>query len=220
MADEGAAGTGTGDSGTDAGRTYTRAEVDAEIARIATREKTQGRKAAANEFAETLGMSVDDAKRIIGEHQARADADKTEVQRAAEARQAAELVAATAQAEAAQVRHTATVERALLLAGVALPEDGADEALSGVARLVTAEPGADAAAIAAAVTVLKGRFPGLFAKPATGAAGDPGPGPRGQNNGGKSGLAAGLARAQEAAAARPAGMKFEATRPALDYTRR
>ncbi|WP_256789828.1 hypothetical protein [Frankia sp. AvcI1] len=219
MADEGAAGTGTGDSGTAAERTFSQADLD----RIGAREKAQGRKAAAAELAEALGMSVDDAKRIIGEHQARAHADKTEVQRAAEARQAAELAAATAQAEAAQVRHGAAVERALLLAGVALPEDGADEALAGVARLVTAEPGADAAAITAAVTALKGRFPGLFAKPVTGAggaSGDPGPGPRGQNSGGKSGLAAGLARAEAAAKARPSGIKFEATRPALDYTRR
>lgn len=177
----------------DAGRTFTQADLD----RIAAREKTQGRKAAEQAFAEQLGVSVTEAADIIKAHQQRAEADKTEMQRAAEARQAAEQDAATARQEAAQVRHAAAVERALLTAGVALPDDGADEALAGVARLVAADPGADAATITAAVSTLKIRFPGLFTRPAsTGAPnGDPGPGPRGGQPG-KDRFTAGIERAR------------------------
>lgn len=210
--------TGTPDTSTDTGRTFTQADLD----RIGAREKAQGRKAAEQALSEQLGVPVTEAAQIIKAHRDRTEADKSEIQRAAEARQQAEQDAATARAEAAQIRHTAAVERALLTAGVALPEDGADETLAGVAGLVAAEPGADAATINAAVATLKGRLPGLFGRAAAagGAAGDPGPGPRGGQSAGKGGIAAGLARAQEAAAGRPGAMRLEGTRPVFDYTRK
>ncbi len=203
MTDDQSTGTDQGaTASSDAGRTFTQADLD----RIAAREKAQGRKAAEQAFADQLGVSVTEAADIIKAHQQRADADKSEIQRATEAREQALRDAATARAEAGQARHTAAVERALLVAGVALPEAEADRdtALARVARLVDAEPGADTATIAAAVAGVKGQFPGLFGqRPAAGgAAGDPGPGPRGGQNAGKGGLAAGLARAQQDAEGR------------------
>ncbi|MCK9929337.1 hypothetical protein MXD62_19495 [Frankia sp. Mgl5] len=221
MTDDQSTGTdqGTAAGSSDAGRTFTQADLD----RIAAREKAQGRKAAEQAFADQLGVSVTEAADIIKAHQQRADADKSEIQRATEAREQALRDADTARAEATQARHAAAVERALLVAGVALPEAEADRdtALARVARLVDAEPGADTATIAAAVAGVKTQFPGLFGQRAAagGAAGDPGPGPRGGGQGGGGGIAAGIARAQQAAEKRPAGMTLEGTRPVFDYRR-
>lgn len=165
----GGGGGGTGDGGTDTGdggdkgnkgeKTFTQAEVNAMV---------QGRvgetkKSTEEAVSKQLGVSIEEAKRIIGEHQKQTDADKTEAQRERDAATAERTQAEAEKVAAAKERHDAAVERALLRA---LPKDLEDEdldkKLSRVTRMLDVEVGADAAAITKAVADLKKDEPLLF----------------------------------------------------------
>lgn len=206
-----AAGGGAG--GTE--KTFTQAELD----RIVQREKASAGRSAATQLAESLGMSVEDAKKLLADHAAALDAQKTQAQRDADALAAARTEAERAKADVVTARHAVAVERELVRAGLALPDDAAEreEALSQASALVTVQAGADAAAVAAAVKAAKKRWPGLFAAPAKGGgSGDPGPGPRGGAKGGLSGLEAGRALSQAAAARRGGTPRIENGRIVFD----
>lgn len=188
-------------AGGPAEKTFTQADLD----RIVTREKAAASRSAASQLAESLGMSVDDAKKLLAEHAAAQDAAKTQAQRDAEALTAARAEADRAKGEVTAARHAVAVERELVRAGLVLPDDAAerDDALTQAAALVSADQGADGAAIAAAVKATKKRWPGLFAAPSKAGSGDPGPGPRGAGHGaGPTGLEAGKAMARAAAGQR------------------
>ena len=160
-------------------RTFTQAELTA----IATREKAEGEKAAIAKVAETLGMSVEDAAKAIKAQRDRDTAAMTEVERR-EAAATEREQAAVAREQAATAReHQASVRLALREAGIALPTDKADEAMARAVGMVTAQPGADDAAIRAEVEQLKTTWPGMFgATTTTGRppSTDPGRGPAGQ----------------------------------------
>ena len=206
----------TDPAGTQPEKTFTQADLD----RIVQREKASASRSAASQLAESLGMSVDEAKKLIAEHAAAKDAAKTEAERNAEALTAARTEADRARAEAAAARHAVAIERELVRAGLALPDDPAEreEALSQAAALVRADPGADATALADAVKATKKRWPGLFATAGkVGGSGDPGPGPRGgAKGGGASGLDAGRAAALKAAERRGGTPRFEGGRLVFD----
>lgn len=127
-------------------------------------------------IAKQLGVSVEEAKRIIDEHQKQSDADKTEAQRERDAAAAERTKAEAEKTAAAKERHDAAVERALLRA---LPKDLEDDALdkkvARISRMIDVEVGADAAAIAKAVADLKTDEPLLFGEAA----------PEGDGNDGK-----------------------------------
>lgn len=195
-------------------KTFSQAELD----RIVQREKAGAARSAASQLAESLGMSVEDAKQLLGEHAALLDAQKTQAQRDADALAAARADADRAKSEAATARHAAAVERELIRAGLALPDDAAerDEALTQAAALVTVDAGADGVAVAAAVKAAKKRWPGLFAVPAKAGSGDPGPGPRGGGKGGPTGLEAGRVAARTAAGQRGGTPRIENGRIVFD----
>jgi hypothetical protein len=152
------------------------------VNRIAAREKAQGKAAAVAEIATQLGMSVEDAKKVLEGHKAAEDAAKTEAQRQVDAAKAETNAAKDERAQVVAERHTLNVERALLLAGLPAGDDDAAAKLLGrAAKLVDVEPGADRAAIAAAVTTLKTELPALFtATAAPGGTPPPAP-PKGKN---------------------------------------
>lgn len=148
----------------------------AEMRRIAAREKAEGKQAAERAIADQLGVSIEEAKRIITAAKADEDKQKTEAQRAKEAADSEKAAAEKDKQDAKLERHQASVERALIRA---LPNDLDDDALdkrvARLSKLIEVEVGADADTIKAAVTQLKTEMPELF--PTTGT------GPRGGANG-------------------------------------
>lgn len=141
------------------GATLTKDEVDS----IVKGRVESTRKATADSIAKDLGVSIEDAKRIIKEAQDRDAAQKTEAERAKDAADAAKADSDKEKEEAAQEKHDARVERLLTRA---LPKDLDDEALDKrivkVGRLLDVEVGADEASIKAAIVELKKEMPELF----------------------------------------------------------
>lgn len=155
-----------GDGGAEGGnppapapKTFTQEEVSAML----TREKDQGKRAAEEAIAKQLGVSIEDAKKLIADAKKREDAEKSEAQKAREAADAEKAEAERNKSEAARERHATRVERALLRA---LPKDLDDDKLdarvSKLTRLIDVEVGADDAAIKAAVEELRKEWPELF----------------------------------------------------------
>lgn len=177
-------------------KTFTQEELN----RIAAREKQEGQRAAQQQVADDLGVSLDEAKRIIQEHHSREEADKTEAQRAREQADREKAEAEREKQTTAAERHDARVERALLRAGV--PDSDEDEGkLDRVKRMVTVDVGAEYEDIKADVETIKKDFPQLFEStpsPGNGRApsGDPPGQPPRQKTGGEDPMKKGAARAK------------------------
>jgi hypothetical protein len=143
-------------------RTFTQAEMN----RIASQEKKDGRNATLREVAEKLGIEdLDEAASVLADYRESQDREKSEAQKARETADKEAAEAKQLKAEAAREKHETKVERYLLRAGV--PEGEGDEegkALSRVARMLDVEVGADSDEIRDAVEELQKDFPALFAK--------------------------------------------------------
>ena len=151
---------GSGSGGSGGGeKTLPQSEVDRIVQGRVGETKRQTEEA----IAKQLGVSIEDAKNIIAEHQKRSDAEKTEAQKERDAATAERTKAEEEKAAAAKERHDAAVERALLRA---LPKDLDDDALdkkvARLGKLLEVEPGADAETIKKAVEALKKDEPLLF----------------------------------------------------------
>lgn len=152
-------GTGTGTAETPPAKTFTQAEVSA----IAAREKDEGRRSAEAAVAKELGVTVDEAKKILKDHRATEDAKKTEADKAREAAEQEKTEAATAKAAAAAEIHETRLERAFNKVGLEL-----DEAkIARVRRMVTVEAGASYEDVLKDVEAIKVEFPALFDSTAT-----------------------------------------------------
>lgn len=149
-ADDGASG--GSDDGGQAAASFTQADMD----RVAGAARAEARRAATNDLATQLGVTPDEAKKIIDEHQAAREAQQSEVQRAQAAAQAAEARATAAETQAARFGADNTVRLALIAAGMA--PAGVDDGL----RLVDVDPADDIDAVTAKVAALAGRLPALF----------------------------------------------------------
>lgn len=154
---EGVGGGGPEEAGKGGDKTLTQAEVT----RIATREKAAGKAAAERELADQLGVPLDEAKAIIKQSKEAADAKKSEADKDREAA-AEQKKEAEREREAAKVEiHETRLERAFGREGIDL--DDADEKTKRLLRMVTVEPGASFEDVLADVKQLKADFPGLFA---------------------------------------------------------
>lgn len=196
--DDGAGGTG----GTGGGATGTVTQEQATAA--ATRAAAEARRKAIKDVAETLGMSVDEAKTFIADKQAADEQAKSEEQKRADALAERERKAEERERETAQRERNAAIREALAEAGATGQE------LKDAAVLIAADLAADADddAIKTAVDDLKKRREELFKGTGggtagtgtdTGTAGGTGTG-GGNGSGGKGGspkLAAGEERARE-----------------------
>ena len=134
------------------GRTFTQAELDA----IVQREKREAKQQADRQVQEQLGVSPEEAKRILEERQAEREAQMSEVQKkeadaAQKDRQATERERIAAEKEFAADLRIALVEEGMPVAKIAR-----------YAKLVEAQPGDDTDAIKAAVATLKTEEPALF----------------------------------------------------------
>lgn len=176
--DAGGDGGGDGGSGGDGGgsgnggRKFTQAELNA----AARKDRTRGRNAALQEVAETLGMSVEEAKEFIEKKRADDDSTLSEAEKKLKAAEDRDRKAAEREARAARREREATAVAALAAEGVKFERDD-DGNLVGkgakLVKLVTADldDDADAGVIAAAVDELKVDTPELFTS-ASGSSGD------------------------------------------------
>jgi multidrug efflux pump subunit AcrA (membrane-fusion protein) len=149
---------GDGDKTGDDGKKYT----DAEVNRIAAKHKSEGKLAAEKAMADSLGVSVEDAKKIIAKHQETEDATKSEAERERAAAVKEREAAEAAKREATAEQHEARIERALTKEGF----DGDDKKLARVRRMITVEVGATYEDVLADVQEAKTDFPELFASKA------------------------------------------------------
>jgi hypothetical protein len=167
--DDGAGGGGGG--GGNGGVTFT-PEQQAEVDRIQGRTRAEAARAAkreaAQELAEQLGCTVEEAKAKLDKI---ADDDKaamTEAERIRAEAEADKVTAAAERAKAAAERFDAKVERKLLAAGVGkgLEADAAEKALARARRALALDAEADDDTIGAEIEALKTEVPSLFAETA------------------------------------------------------
>lgn len=132
--------------------TFSQEQVNAVATKAAKEAERKARQAAQTEMADTLGVSVEEAKRLIEAAKAAEEANATELDKARRAQAEAEAKAAKAEAEAEAIRARASATTALVAAGVQATV--IDDAL----RLI--DTGADD--LSAEIEALKGRLPALF----------------------------------------------------------
>jgi hypothetical protein len=143
-------GSGGGDQGGTGGadgKTFTQAD----LTRIAAKEKAEGKAAAERAIAEQLGVSVEEAKSIIQRSKEAEDKTKSEAQKEREKAEAERKAAEADRQEAKVETHNARIERALAKLGFT----GDDDAAKRVAKMVTVEVGGSYEDILADATALK-----------------------------------------------------------------
>ncbi len=131
----------------------------AEATRAAELAAANAKTAAEQAIADQLGVTIEEAKKIVADKKAADDATKSEAQKALEAAQTAQAAAEKAKADADRERLAAKVERKLAAAGI--PE----AAMTRASRLVAVPADADDAAIDVEITALKTEMPALFTTP-------------------------------------------------------
>jgi hypothetical protein len=139
--------------GPPASRTFTQAEVDA----LAAREKSQGKRAAAREFAEKYGFSsIEDAEAFIVAARKAEEAQLSEQQKREKA--LADREAAADAREKAAIARERNANRRATLVGLGATGDDLEDA----AALLRVPDDADDAAVTEAATKLRERRPELF----------------------------------------------------------
>jgi hypothetical protein len=133
-------------------KTFTQADVD----KAASARASEARRKATSDLAEQLGVSLDEAKKIIAASKSAEDAQKTEAQRAKEAADQAKAEADQAKAEAALERQAARIERALIKDHVR------DDCLEDSLALMKVDAEATPEELTAAVQAFKERRPEFF----------------------------------------------------------
>lgn len=149
-------GGGEGDPKPDEPKTFDQAEVN----RIAAREKAAGKRAAEQALAESLGIPLEDAKKIIADHKAAEDAKLSEADRAKQKAEADAAEAAKLKNTGAGEVRTARIERAL--AAAKFPKIDDDAATAKVVRMVDVALDASYDDVKEAVAELAKDFPALF----------------------------------------------------------
>lgn len=176
----------------------------ADLTRVAAKEKAEGRAAAEKAIAEQLGCTPAEAAEIVRKSREAEDKTKSEAtlerEKATKEREAAEAAKGEADAE----KHAARIERALAKLGFT----GKDEDSDRVQRMVTVEVGASYEDVLKDVTELKKTLnPELFGEKTGGKPGGrlPGGDPKGgapKPTGGEDSYAAGQRRFEERKKAR------------------
>jgi hypothetical protein len=133
-------------------KTFTQADVD----KAASARAAEAKRKATSDLAEQLGVSVDEAKKIIAASKASEEAQKTEAQRAKEAADQAKAEADEAKAEAARERQAARIERALIKDHIR------DDCLEDSLALLNVAPEATPEELTAAIEAFKERRPEFF----------------------------------------------------------
>lgn len=165
--DDGGAGNGDeSGGGSGEGKKTERTLSQAEVSRIATKEKQEGHTAGRAALLKELG--IDDpakAKELIDAAKKAEDAALSETQKAQKAAEADKATAEKDRKEAAREKLNARIERRLLAEGLSLAkdEDKADKQLARAVRLLDLDLDSDQDAVKAAVKELRDEMPNLFA---------------------------------------------------------
>lgn len=148
-----------GDTGKDGDKPlFTQADLN----KIGAKEKAAGKRAAEQAFADSLGVSIEDAKKIIADHKVAEDAKKSEADRLKDAAAAEKAEAEKNKSTTAGEVRTARIERAL--AAEKFPKIDDDTATATVVRMVDVALEASYDDVKDAVKELKKEFPALFAE--------------------------------------------------------
>lgn len=142
-------------------RTFSQDEVNS----IATREKAQGERAANAAVAEALGMTVEDAAKVIADKKARDDAEKSELDKANEQVNTLTDQVAKASGETLSAQTARLVDHAIIRAGVSDLDQVS--AIGGLVKVEADEVNVDT--VVAAVEQVRETFPQLFDDTGTGA---------------------------------------------------
>lgn len=145
---------------TDPPKTFTQEDLD----KYAGRRVGEAKRKAQQELADQLGVSVDEAKKIIEEKRQADEASKTEVDKAKEAAEQSKREADAAKAEAAKERFENRVYRKLSAAGVGagMEDEAAEKQIARARRLLDVTVEATDDEIAAQIAEIKNDVPGLF----------------------------------------------------------
>lgn len=142
----------------DSGKADEKKFTQADLNKIAAKQKAEGRAAAEKAVVDLLGCTPAEAAEIVKKHREAEDATKSEAEKekaaAVKEREAAEAEKRAAAAE----RHELQIERALTAEGFA----GDAKKLARVRRMVTVEVGATYEDVLADVQEAKTEFPELF----------------------------------------------------------
>lgn len=138
--------------------------TDEELQKKMRREKVEGERAALKRLSEELGMSIEDAKKVIQSDKERRDAEKTELERLQEQLDAVRRDREAETSRLQQEHHIDRVKFRLARAGLALPgdKDDAEDALNRVVGLVVAPQGAAVEDIDSDIERVRTQFPQLF----------------------------------------------------------
>jgi uncharacterized protein (DUF4415 family) len=163
-----------------------------QVDRVVGRTRTETRQATERDILAKLGYeSLEEAEKAKADHEARLQAEKSDLERAQEEAAQARAEAAAASQQAARAQLQVRIDRALLESGVST------NTLNHVSKMIEVAPDATEDDISAAVASLKEDVPQLFASPETGAPRTPSGVPKGGTGGknkkpaSKSGLAHG-----------------------------
>jgi len=155
--------------GPPAARTFTQAEVEA----LAAKEKAQGKRSAAKEFAEKHGFgSIEDAETFIAAARKAQEDALSEQEKLTRQLEADRKKIDDDRAALATDRRTVQLEQALTRRGAIDTDDtpNLQDAMALLERELRATPDADAVAIAEAADRIKARRPDFFGGAAPGAA--------------------------------------------------
>lgn len=153
------------------GKTFTDEQLDRIIGkRVKEAEKT-AKQATETAIAEQLGVSIEEAKKIIEASREADEAKKSEIDKLKEQNESIKKDGETKVSEVQREHHIDRVKLNLIRAGVALPEDTAespdasDKALDRVVGLVSVSVGASVEEIKDNIAELKTEFASLFTQP-------------------------------------------------------
>jgi hypothetical protein len=149
-------------------KTFSEEQLNRIVGTRAKEAEKAGKQAAAQEFADQLGVPVEKALEIIKASQEAEEAQKTELDKLREANESLKKDSESKLSKAQEDHHSDRVKLRLLKAGVSLPEDPAqaDEKLDRIAALVRVPAGGSAEDIDTDITDnLKVQFPEFFSVP-------------------------------------------------------
>jgi hypothetical protein len=152
-------------------KSFTEEQLDRIVGKRAKEAERSGKQAAEAAIAEQLGLSVEEAKKIIDASREADEAKKSEIDKLREQNESIKKDSETRVGEVQREHHIDRVKLNLIRAGVALPEDTAespdasDKALDRVVGLVSVPVGASVEEIKDNIAELKTEFASLFTEP-------------------------------------------------------
>jgi hypothetical protein len=148
-------------------KTFTEEQLDRIVGKRAREAETKAKQAAEIAIADQLGVTVEEAKKIIEASKQAEEAQKSEIDKLREQNESIKKESDSKFADAQREHHIDRAKLCLTRSGIALPEDeeAAEKALNRVVGLVSVPVGASVDEIKENITELKSEFESLFTQP-------------------------------------------------------